>query len=386
MSTGFRLEWYNEGCGGKLTHPSGSLTSPNYPRRYDHEIVCIWEIAIEYGFNIKFTVHDVEMEGSVDCLFDSLTIAHDRSFNNTITRFCEAIRTPIVITVDGHQAFVRFESDESHSNKGFNVTYESIVSDCGGVFVASNGVIKTPSYPTKNYDFNKTCEWKIQTDAAYRLTFQLTDFDLESSTNCTRDALEIYDPIFNEMLWRGCGSQMPNVTRFTSKRNELVVRLISDATINAKGFIGNFSITCGSRIVTNDTGEIIYRPTGDPNDCYWTIIADDPSRHVTLTFTYSRIFYDTEMECFSRVHVYEGDVDSLGAERAKFCGSKVPPAIISHGNSLTVYLNTTSMSSLSEFDIHYSVLDNGEALNETKMNEFFISLLKSGRETLCVLA
>ena len=47
VNTGFRLEWYNEGCGGKLTHPSGSLTSPNYPRRYTNEITCIWEIEVE---------------------------------------------------------------------------------------------------------------------------------------------------------------------------------------------------------------------------------------------------------------------------------------------------------------------------------------------------
>lgn len=328
-------------------------------------MTCNWEISVEYGFNIQITIHDVEIEKSSTCEFDSLIIAHDKSFNSTVTKICESIRQPTVITVDGHQAFIKFESDESHNGKGFNITYESVISDCGGVLFATNGVIKTPSYPTKNYDFNKTCEWKIQTDNAHRLMFQLIDFDLEASTNCTKDALEIYDPFFKETLWRGCGSQMPNVTKFTSKRNELVVKLISDGTVNAKGFIGNFTVACGGRIVTNDSGEIIYRATGDVSDCYWSIIADDPAKHVTLTFTYSRIFidFDFEAECFSRVHVYEGDLDSLGAQRATFCGSKVPPAIISSGNSLTVYLNTTSMSALSEFDVHYSVLDNGKEID-----------------------
>lgn len=354
------MEWYNEGCGGKLTHPFGSLTSPNYPRRYEHEMICIWEIAVDFGYNIKLTVQDAEMEKSATCEFDSLTIAHDRAFNHTVTKVCESIRQPIVITVDGHEAFVKFESDESHNGKGFNITYERVASDCGGVFTATNSIIKTPSYPTKNYDYNKTCEWKMQIDNAHRVSFELVDFDLEGSPNCSKDALEIYDPIFNEVLWKGCGSQMPNQTKFSSKRNELVVRLISDGDVNAKGFIGNFTIDCGGRIVTNDTGEIMYRATGDVSDCYWTIMAEDPSKHVTLTFTYSRIFIDMEMECFSRIHVFEGEVGSLGAERVKFCGTKVPPAIVSHGNSLTVYLNTTSMSSLSEFDIHYSVLDNGK--------------------------
>lgn len=358
VDSGFRLEWYNEGCGGLLTHPKGTLLSPNFPSKYNHEIECKWEIAVEYGHSIEFTIHELDMEPSDTCSFDSLIFAHDKNFTDIITRLCRPIHQPLTITTQGHKVYVKFESDESDNAKGFNASYKTIASNCGGVFVAPNGIIKTRDYPTTNYDNNQTCEWNIKTDPSHTLTFQLTDFDLEKTENCSKDYLEIFDPKFNEVLWRGCG-RMPNVTTFRSKRNELTVRLVTDDTITAKGFVGNYSINCGNRIVTSDSGELSYRKSTDENVCYWTIISEDPSKHVALTFTFMNLFSSSFLEtCYKDISVYEGDTDSLGALRAEFCGKKVPPTIFSFGNALTVKMNPTSFAAYAEFDIHYSVADN----------------------------
>lgn len=225
--------------------------------------------------------------------------------------------------------------------------------------MAPNGIIKTKDYPTKNYDNNQTCEWNIATDPSHTLTFQLTDFDLERTDNCTKDYLEVIDPIFNEVLWKGCGNQLPNVTSFRSKRNELTIRLVTDDTITAKGFVGNYSQNCGGRIVTSDSGELKYQKSTDEKVCYWTIISEDPSKHVALTFSYINLFFNMMPEvCFADISVHEGDIDSLGALRVKFCGGKTPPTIFSYGNALTVIMNTTSFAAYAEFDIHYSVADN----------------------------
>lgn len=127
VRSGFRLEWYNEGCGGRLTQKRGTLLSPNYPRRYDHDLICIWEIVVDYGYTTKFTVNDLEMERSDDCQFDSLIFAHDSNFTNQITRICRAIHQPLTFTAEGHQVFVKFESDESASSRGFNISYETVL-------------------------------------------------------------------------------------------------------------------------------------------------------------------------------------------------------------------------------------------------------------------
>lgn len=188
----------------------------------------------------------------------------------------------------------------------------------------------------------------------------MTDFDIDKSDNCSKDYVEIIDPILNEILWRGCG-HLPNETVFTSKRNELTIRLVSDGFGNAKGFIGNYSINCGGRVVANESGEFIYRRANYGKDCIWTIIAEDPSKHVTLTFSYMTLFYSGNPEdCVSQVEVYEGVAESLGAKRSSFCSGKVPSSIVSNGNALTIKINSSGFSTLSEFDIHYSLMENGK--------------------------
>lgn len=354
------MEWYVEGCGGKLTHKSGSLTSPNYPKKYEHELTCLWEITVEYGFNIQVTIHDIDMEQSNSCEYDYLALSNVPNFNNSIAKICQSQHSVKVITSDGHKLFVKFNSDESTNSKGFNLTYESILSDCGGLFVGTSGIISTPKYPKQNYDNNKICEWNIKTDASHSIVFQLMDFDLEDSVNCTNDYLEVSDPIFNTVLWRGCGNQMPNQTIFKSQRNELNVKLKTNDMDNAKGFIGNFTNSCGARIVTNSSGEFQYQRNNLNTDCMWTIVSGDPSKKVVVTFTHVDIFYETETGCLSRVEVYDGDSDK-GALKKAFCGSQTPPAIFSNGDALTIKLNTSALSFVIVFDIHYTVMDNGKA-------------------------
>lgn len=71
--SGFRLEWYNDGCGGILTHPEGSFTTPRYPKGYPISTECNWTIQVEPGRNIELTFLDVDME-TPDCLFDYISV------------------------------------------------------------------------------------------------------------------------------------------------------------------------------------------------------------------------------------------------------------------------------------------------------------------------
>lgn len=344
-----------------MYHPEGIITSPNYPKRYNHELTCLWEINVEYGYNIEVMIHDLELEHSTNCQFDYLQLSNDPKFNTSIITICESMSEPSIITSESHKLYMKFNSDDSTNGKGFNMSYRSVLSDCGGTFTGFQGFISTPKYPSHNYENKKNCEWNIRTDSAHSLTFQMIDFDLETSDNCTKDYVEIYDPVFNKQLWRGCGNQLPNDTIFSSQRNELNVRLVTDDTITAKGFKGIFSQRCGGRIITNDTGEIHYTLSysySDRSVCLWSIISEDPAKKVTVTFIYMNLYLmDSGDGCISKIEVFDGDNDQ-GAVKASFCGVKSPPAITSNGNALTVKLNSSYISALSEFDIHYTVMDN----------------------------
>lgn len=71
--SGFRLEWSNDGCGGILTKPEGTFSTPNYPRGYPYSTECNWTIQAEPGNRIRITFDDIDLE-SADCVFDYIHV------------------------------------------------------------------------------------------------------------------------------------------------------------------------------------------------------------------------------------------------------------------------------------------------------------------------
>lgn len=62
------------GCGGLLTHPSGSISTPNYPKGYGEGIQCDWLMQLDSGTSIEITFVDVDFEPSVNCEYDYITV------------------------------------------------------------------------------------------------------------------------------------------------------------------------------------------------------------------------------------------------------------------------------------------------------------------------
>lgn len=359
-ATGFRAEWQVQGCGGHLRENEGFFTSPNYPQHYPGNIDCEWTIEMEYGHNIEITVYDLDLERVSNCMYDGFQVAHDAKFEHIVTKICHTIHEPITITGQGHKLYIKFFTDSSDGGKGFNASYKAVktASGCGGLFTVPNGAIMSPNYP-KNYGKDLFCEWIIRTNVSHSLIFQLTDFDMEESENCTKDSLAIYDTILNQLLWEGCGSSLPDQTVFKSERNELMIRMKSDKDTEAKGFKGAFVTNCGAHIVTNDMGEVHYRKMIDSiENCTWVLKSEDPLKHITVHFTYIHTYKYSDEGCESQLSVLDGDTIDAPL-KLTVCGSKVPPAIVSNGNALTVVL-TLADTFPNEFSLRYSVLDNSE--------------------------
>lgn len=66
--------FYSSGCGGTLTSPTGSFTSPNYPETYGHNAVCTYKITVSRGSKIQLVLVDLELEESSECRFDYIEV------------------------------------------------------------------------------------------------------------------------------------------------------------------------------------------------------------------------------------------------------------------------------------------------------------------------
>lgn len=350
------MEWYLEGCGGKLTAPEGLLNIPNDQQRNDNDLMCIWEIVLEYGQKIEITIVDIGFETSKNCTDVSIAYAYERDFKNPIGKFCSVRDKNHVTTTRGHQLFVKFEAHQNDHNRDLKITYKSVETNCGGSFFGSEGVISSPNYPLKNYENNQTCEWFLKTDESHTILLTFFDFMLETSDNCTKDFVEVIDPLFNKILWKSCGTQFPNQSVIQSQRNEMVVRLVTDNENNSKGFEAQYTTSCGSLISTSSSGKVHYQRDhrSKEDKCLWTITSEDLTKKIVLTFTHIMIPHD---KCNSKIEVFEGFTDT-GPLKASFCDLKTPPAFYSYGNALTVKLNFSRDFDSSEIEFYYSVLDN----------------------------
>lgn len=350
------MEWYLEGCGGKLTDTEGLLSIPSNQRN-DDELVCIWEIALEYGKRIEIMIVDIGFELSRNCAEGSVTYAYERDFVNPIGKFCSARDKNHVALTRGHQLFVKFEAHKNDHSRDLKIAYKSVESNCGGNFFGSEGVISSPGYPLKNYGNNQNCEWLLKTDESHTILLSFFDFMLESSDNCTKDFVEVLDPLVGKSLWKSCGTQFPNHSVIQSQRNEMVVRLATDGEISLKGFEAQYTTSCGSVIATSGSGKVHYRRDhrSKEDKCQWTITSEDLSKKVALTFTQIIIPHFID-KADSKIEVFDGFSDT-SPWRSSIWGSRTP-TIYSYGNALTIKLNFSRTFDSSEIEFYYSVLDN----------------------------
>ena len=80
-----------------------------------------------------------------------------------------------------------------------------------------------------------------------RVKLVIQDMDIESSTNCPFDYIQIQNAvIYGSGVLPGllCGSLTSNAT-FSSYRETLIVRFVTDFSVKARGFIARYTVIPG---------------------------------------------------------------------------------------------------------------------------------------------
>ena len=349
---GFRLEWVVEGCGGRLTKPSGVISSPNYPHVYPNSISCIWHIDQELGTSIELNITDYYLEQDrgpsrdFNCVYDHLTVwgGPDKT-SPQLTQLCNRRASATVVTALGNQMLVEFKSDGSVQGKGFTATYRVKQDGCGGIVKGKNGVIMSPNYPN-NYNQNDDCGWLLEVDNNHVVQFQFVDFDVEPHSNCSYDYVALYDgnSIDAPLLLLHCGRELPSPAIISSTGKQMYVRMKADGSIASKGFKANFTRGCGATIVTE--GEGVLTSPDYPGrwlhgqSCEWVIQGSRGEDRVSLQINMLDLPGDstncTDEEGYMEVR--DGP-DVMAPVIGRYCGHTLPHHITSHGSGLHISLH-----------------------------------------------
>ena len=116
------------GCGGHYTASKGDISSPLNiaDGKYKHNLMCDYVIRMPINTRVRLEFKKFELEESASCKFDKLEI-FEGTWNDAdeglIGRYC-GTQMPPVITSQSNVVSIKFTTDWSASEEGFQLTYK----------------------------------------------------------------------------------------------------------------------------------------------------------------------------------------------------------------------------------------------------------------------
>ncbi|XP_053315605.1 CUB and sushi domain-containing protein 1 [Spea bombifrons] len=281
-------------CGGHLTASSGVILPPGWPGYYKDSLNCEWVIEARPGHSVKITFGRFQTEVN----YDILEVRDGSANSSPLIGEYHGTQAPQFLISTGNYMYLLFTTDNSRSNVGFLIRYESvtleidscldpgipvngyrhgknfgigssvtftcdpgyILSDeeplvcesnhqwnhalpscdalCGGYIHGRTGTILSPGFPDF-YPNSLNCTWTIEVPHGKGVQLMFHTFHLESS----HDYLLITeDGSFTHPVARLTGSVLPQTIKaglfgnFTAQ-----LRFISDFSISYEGFNITFS-------------------------------------------------------------------------------------------------------------------------------------------------
>ncbi|XP_069007315.1 cubilin [Embiotoca jacksoni] len=359
---GFRAV-YTVACGGTLSG-TGQFQSPYHPNAYPHNKVCQWIINQPEGYVVTLNFLSFDVEGG-SCHFDFVEVRDGSTLSSPLLgTFCGA-EVPPLLQSSQRSMYVRFRTDSSISNLGFEAAYGSALQGCGDTLTSPSGSITSPGHPT-SYPHGANCTWSIAVAPGYLIRLSFDSFNLEYHINCNYDYLEVYDNgtvQTGNKVGRYCGHSMP--PSITSTDNQLTLLFVTDSSLSTEGFSANYV----SFNATTDCGETFTSPTGSfsspnypdyyPNnrDCIFKITVQ-VNMQIMLNFT-SFILEGSAPSCsFDFVEIRDGGYE-VSPLIGKFCADQGPPVLVSHSNRLWVRFRSDSMFTRRGFFAHWDGTQTG---------------------------
>lgn len=163
------------------------------------------------------------------------------------------------------------------------------------------------------------------------------------------------------LLRKLCGSKDPEA--ITTSHNVVYIHFHSLNSFDHRGFRLRFNKVCGSYIVTDNNGGAITSPLYPNNysnnqNCTWTIRAQKPFNHVTVSFSDFAI-ENSGAGCSADV-LQILDRDNHGASSVgRYCGSTIPHPITSFSDTLLVNFISNDVHSSRGFRAIYAASTSG---------------------------
>ena len=309
------------------------------------------------------SINVVQAYGQVQKVLLSMSGNHDRPWHKALVNIPD-VNQPYEIIIEGVVGD-GFTGDAAIDE----ITFTSglcLNQPCGGYLTASHGVIESPNYPGK-YPNNAMCEWKINPLPYYNnIGVIFEEFDVESSTTCGKDSVEIADGYKTQIGEKLCGSlQDLQNNPVQVKGASAYVKFTSDSIGESKGFKATYQAlgkraSCGGQLSGfqgNFTSPSYPRHYSTDEICDWEITGSDANLWIEISFKDFNID-DTVVCYYNYLIVY----DSIhGNEIGRYCGRYAPAPIIIQGHVTDIRFATSRHGSARGFVAEWKMISPGTA-------------------------
>jgi len=367
---------YDENMNIVLREPSGVIISPGYPRGYNDSLIneCHWKIIAPKGKVVR-----VEFPSFHLAKYDNVMITDTINGLNArnIIRFGKQLSFTFFST--GHELKLEAKSYAGTYGPGFIANYTSVSSVLSGTCIPKeNSTVQMSgdgrSFSTPGFPGNPgigTCSWNITVPRGkfVKLTFW------RIFERCNRNFVEVYDVTNSTRVHLGkfCDNHREQV--IYSKGNNLLVKYSSLSVASSGGFFATSEsmkavpakYACHKmkydfmRIKLNGTqGEFASYdyPLQYPNNakCLWAI--ESPAEFI-IQLTFHSFDLQQSEDCQADyVEIKQGKYESRAELIGRYCGSSLPPVILSNHSKVFVAFVTDISGSYPGFHATYKVLPN----------------------------
>ncbi|KAK8737435.1 hypothetical protein OTU49_004482, partial [Cherax quadricarinatus] len=362
-ASGWNLTYGLSPCGGVVHGPQNVITSPNYPSHYPNNVHCMWFLNYPEGEQIEFQFTNFKLEPSAHHDYVKLYNG-PRLLSPTLGSYSGRKEPFSVGTSMTNNLLVEFHTDASNTDQGFRAVAARHVRGCGGVFHGMSGNFSSHGFPG-SYEANTECEWEVDPTTGYHAVLHFTDrFDVESSTGCQNDYVQIlyskttrqsHGPLEWQEGEKLCGKQIPPPVR--SSIGNIKVLFHSNEAVQGDGFKVSWQLVCGNNF-TDNAGYIVspQHPQNYPNNanCLYRILAS-PGQFVTINFLNFHVEYGSNCRYDSVTVIQESSSGLVRRRWGPYCDRNTPPDVIISRGPTTLHFVSDVYVTLSGFTANFSV-------------------------------
>jgi len=339
-------------CNYTFTSPTGNFTSPGYPNKFPRGVTCEFQIKAPYGKSVKIDF-DRTLYPFWQYCKGYVTIYEDAIDEKTVkTKFCG--QGPKSYQSFSNNVYVVFISKFSAiPYKGFYANYSVVDQVCNYTLEAPAFNFTSPGYPNA-YPNGIFCQYRFKIALGQAVKIYFTEFSLESSESCAKDAVSLYEN--GNLSTVVCGLKSFS-NPWMSVGDSVVMRFKSDRSHTSKGFYGYFSFftyPCDKHF-TSPSGN--FSSPGYPRgkSC-WYHITVASGKGVKIDFRV--ISLKANSVCYDEyIKIYEDTTTTEDAVKAKYCG-RGSRTFYSYSNVVHIFFKPMHYGSqLPVFFANYSEID-----------------------------